>query len=304
MTVDDDECSNNTLPPLEQVSCIVQCSSDCVLSAWSEWTPCLHQGRRRRTRYIIGLPLADSDPCPTDLMEEEVCSAEQQMEQLHRPIFGWWPLPWGPCRMSDDSSCGMGVHKREVRCTRDDGQHVDDVNCAMLSRPDSVRSCTIPCSEECRLSDWSEWSQCSDQSQDDAIQSRIRVILQQPAVSTGSSSSFACPPLIEKRSCFDWLVQQERIGWRVSAWSACHLSHNAICGTGISIRSTKLKHFTHFLVYYIDWLSKKKNRQYFLLSKVYRAGFSVERVLYQIVVSSPDDNGMESVQLLSLFVIA
>lgn len=236
--MDDDECSNNTLPPLEQVSCTVQCSSDCVLSSWSDWTPCLHQGRRRRTRYIIGLPLATSQPCSSQLMEEQVCSAEQQMQQLHRPVFGWLPLPWSRCRMTDQSSsCGAGTHQREVRCTSDDGQHVNDDYCAILSRPESLRTCNIPCPEECRLSDWSEWSQCSDQSKDDAIQSRIRVVLQQPATLTTSSSSSTCPPLIEKRSCFDWLVQQDRIGWQLSPWSTCHLPHNTNCGSGLSIRS-------------------------------------------------------------------
>lgn len=242
MTVDDDECSNSTLPPLEQVSCTVQCSSDCVLSSWSEWTPCLHQGRRRRTRYIVGLPLPDSEPCPVQLMDEQVCSVGEQLQRLHQPIFNWLPLPWAPCKVmaadGSDLSCGAGTHRREVRCTRDDGQHVDDLYCALLNRPDQLRSCTVPCPEECRLSDWSEWSQCSDQSDDDAIQSRIRVILQQPASAASSVSSFSCPPLIEKRSCFDWLVQQERIGWHSSPWSTCHLPPNVSCGTGISVRST------------------------------------------------------------------
>nr|CAH0103778.1 unnamed protein product [Daphnia galeata] len=241
VTVDDDECSNNTLAPLEQVACTVQCSSDCILSPWSEWTPCIHQGRRRRTRYVVGLPQPDSQPCPNQLMEEQICSVEQQMEQLRWPIFGWWPLPWGPCQMIDGtaSSCGAGTHTREVRCTRDDGQHVDDFHCALLSRPESVRVCNIPCPEECRLSDWSSWSQCSDQSKDDAIQTRIRVVLQQPvsAASPSLSSSFTWPPLVEKRSCFDWLVQQERIDWQVSSWSPCYLATNAKCGNGISIRS-------------------------------------------------------------------
>lgn len=240
--MDDDECSNNTLAPLEQVACTVQCSSDCILSPWSEWTPCIHQGRRRRTRYVVGLPQPDSQPCPNQLMEEQICSVEQQMEQLRWPIFGWWPLPWGPCQMIDGtaSSCGAGTHTREVRCTRDDGQHVDDFHCALLSRPESVRVCNIPCPEECRLSDWSSWSQCSDQSKDDAIQTRIRVVLQQPvsAASPSLSSSFTWPPLVEKRSCFDWLVQQERIDWQLSSWSPCYLATNAKCGNGISIRST------------------------------------------------------------------
>lgn len=247
MTVDDDLCSNTTLPPLEQVSCVVHCPSDCVLSPWSEWTACLHQGRRRRTRYIVGLPLPGGEPCPTQLMEEQLCSnQERDGGALSLPVFHWLTLPWGSCQ-SEGALCGSGIRYREVRCTRIDGQHVDDLYCQPLVRPETSRTCTVPCPEECRVSDWSEWSQCSDRSVDDAIQSRIRVVLQQPSggnvasissmTSAGALQQSPCPPLIEKRSCFDVLVQQERIQWQLGPWSSCHLPLNAKCGSGLAVRS-------------------------------------------------------------------
>jgi hypothetical protein len=118
-------------------------------------------------------------------------------------------------------------------------------------KPTSQRTCTIPCPLECHLSDWSEWSPCS--SDDDAIQSRIRVVLHQPANGGGDSGDdrvasssgvhyhrpapFTCPPLVEKRSCYDQIVQQERIQWQMSEWSSCQPPVNAKCGTGIATRS-------------------------------------------------------------------
>ena len=249
MTVDDDLCSNTTLPPLEQVSCVVHCPSDCVLSPWSEWTACLHQGKRRRTRYVVGLPLPGGEPCPAEMMEEQLCSNVQGKDgALSLPVFNWLALPWGECQ-SERGECGTGQRYREVRCTRIDGQHVDDLFCRPLVRPEASRTCSVPCPETCRVSDWSEWSQCSDRTAEDAIQSRIRVVLQQPSGVSGgvaSSSSAAsarhpahssCPPLIEKRSCFDVLVQQERIRWQLGPWSPCHLPLKAKCGAGLAVRS-------------------------------------------------------------------
>lgn len=239
MTVDDDQCSQTTLPPLEQVSCTVHCPSDCVMSPWSDWSACVHEGRRRRTRYAVGLPLPGGEPCPGQLMQEEPCSPERQQPGRPRPAYNWWPLPWGPCRLPDArSACGAGTHAREVRCTRDDGQHVDDDFCRLLAKPESVRSCSLACPDECRLSDWSEWSQCSGQTAEDAIQSRIRVVLQQPGPPGASpAGQFACPPLVEKRSCLDWLAQQERVRWHLSDWSPCQLAPGANCGPGLAVRS-------------------------------------------------------------------
>ena len=124
------------------------------------------------------------------------------------------------------------IVQREVRCTKDDTDHVDDFWCRMLSKPDTIRTCPVPCPEDCRVSDWSEWSQCSSATDEDAIQSRIRVVLE-PPMHRGS----ACPPLVEKRSCLDWLVQQDRIRWHLGPWSVCQLPPSSVCGIGITIRS-------------------------------------------------------------------
>lgn len=254
--MDDDQCSHTTLPPLEQAPCTVHCPSDCVMSPWSEWTTCAHEGRRRRTRHVIGAALPGGEPCPGELIEHEPCSPQRRLAERSRwPAYSWWPLPWGPCRPSaSGSACGAGAHWREVRCTRDDGAHVDDAQCALLAKPDAVRPCSVQCPQECRLSDWSEWSQCSAESAEDAVQSRIRVVLQAPASSgtsgssgsygasapshtSGGSFQFPCPPLVEKRSCYDWLARHDRFSWHLSAWSACHLAPGAKCGAGISVRS-------------------------------------------------------------------
>jgi len=226
--VEDKECSMLTLPSLEQVGCQVSCPNDCVMSPWSEWSSCV-QNRSRRTRYVVGLPSAGGEPCPLEAIQERPCSVAPV---LHQSVFSWWAFPWSQCVLSEDRLCGSGTMQREVRCTQDDTEHVDDFWCWMLSQPESVRTCSVACAEECRVSDWSEWSQCSGESEEDVVQSRIRVVLQ-PALHRGSP----CPALIEKRSCFDWLAQQDRIRWHLSLWTPCQLPSNAECGSGITVRS-------------------------------------------------------------------
>lgn len=297
--MDDEQCANTTLPPMEQVSCTVHCPDECVLSSWSEWTPCsLNHGRRTRTRFVIAMP-AGHQSCPSqeDLVEEQICSKDQLQHQSQSDqVFTWFSLPWGRCRLptadedqndsdedEDDGNdedqpltCGTGIKRREVRCTRvSDGRHVDDSHCRLLvlNKPETQRVCTIPCPVECHLSDWSEWSPCTNE--EDAIQSRIRVVLHQPQSSgsgddrTASSRSlsgrinrpapFTCPPLVEKRSCYDQIVQQERIQWQLSEWTSCQPPVNAKCGTGISTRSN----YTFYIFsveYNLRWADKRAQR--------------------------------------------
>ena len=58
-------CANVTRPATNQVPCRVVCSTDCVLSEWSNWTRCSESdGKRRRWRHVIGYPMAGAAPCP------------------------------------------------------------------------------------------------------------------------------------------------------------------------------------------------------------------------------------------------
>lgn len=157
----------------------------------------------------------------------------------------------------------MGLNEqREVECMKDDTEHVDDFWCPMLPKPESVRTCSVACPEDCRVSDWSEWSQCSNDSEEDAIQSRIRVVLQ-PALHKGSP----CPALIEKRSCFDWLAQQDRIRWHLSPWTACQLPPTAKCGSGITVRSNSTRYAFTFIIFRLSIHESQVSLNYPLLTQ-------------------------------------
>ncbi len=115
--------------------------------------------------------------------------------------------------------------------------------CSVLpEKPVSWRTCDVPCPVDCQTSPWSEWSACSSaDALEESIQTRMRVVLAAP-----SSGGSPCPPLIEKRSCFDRIVHgsAQDYHWHVSAnWTPCQLSPEAKCGAGIATRSKAENNF-------------------------------------------------------------
>ena len=59
--------------------------------------------------------------------------------------------------------CGFGNQSRSIICLRNDGQQVSDQFCSMLDiAVASLQPCEIPCPEECQVSEWTEWSSCTE----------------------------------------------------------------------------------------------------------------------------------------------
>ncbi|XDV30698.1 hypothetical protein PO909_033553 [Leuciscus waleckii] len=128
--VPEDLCEDESPP--KEVSCVMACSGDCVLSSWSDWSSCSHscssknsEGRQSRTRTVLGLP-GEAKACPaaTALEEWRTCNDHPCI------TFYWEASPWGPC--IEDSSmnlngtgywngtttCAVGVQIRKVVCMK------------------------------------------------------------------------------------------------------------------------------------------------------------------------------------------
>ena len=142
--VDDAQCSAEMLPEPREESCEVTCATDCALSDWSPWQPesCAESDRvRSRRRLIIGHPVATALPCPDQDELVQVDKCETAADDFR--TYSWLPMPWAECRAAtppaddddddegDDGDapsdvCQRGVELRQVRCVRDDVEHVDD----------------------------------------------------------------------------------------------------------------------------------------------------------------------------------
>ncbi|XP_064307110.1 thrombospondin type-1 domain-containing protein 7B isoform X2 [Phalacrocorax carbo] len=225
--------------------CNLPCLSECMVSAWSVWGPCLpencqdRQGRRgfrMRQRQVIVDPVGTLAGCP-HLIESILCED---------PVCYEWIVSEGIC-VTDHGKCGPGKRMLKAVCKNKKGEEVPPHLCSELPRPEVV-ACEIPCATDCVISEWSPWSTCSHSCSSknaEGSQSRSRSILALPA-----EGGKACPPdraLQEHRACNDHPCVH--FFWETSPWSSCsedalvtalnatiNWSGEATCGVGVQTR--------------------------------------------------------------------
>ncbi|XP_069717652.1 thrombospondin type-1 domain-containing protein 7B isoform X1 [Phaenicophaeus curvirostris] len=240
----DGKLCQGPVPSASQL-CDLPCPSECVVSAWSLWGPCLpencqdHHGRRgfrMRQRQVIVYPVGTLAGCP-HLIESIPCED---------PVCYEWIVSEGIC-VTDHGKCGPGNRILKVVCKNKKGKEVPHHFCTELPRPEIV-ACEIPCATDCVISEWSPWSLCSHSCSSknaEGTQSRSRSILALPA-----EGGKACPPdraLQEHRACNDHPCVH--FFWETSPWSSCsesalvtalnatiNWSREATCGVGIQTR--------------------------------------------------------------------
>uniref|UniRef100_A0A8C3K8S6 Thrombospondin type 1 domain containing 7B n=1 Tax=Calidris pygmaea TaxID=425635 RepID=A0A8C3K8S6_9CHAR len=231
--------------PSSSQLCNLPCPSECVVSAWSLWGPCLHEncqdhhgrrGFRMRQRQVIVDPVGTLTGCP-HLIESIPCED---------PVCYEWIVSEGIC-VTEHGKCGPGNRMLKAVCKNKKGEEVPHHLCSELPRPEVV-ACEIPCATDCVISEWSPWSPCSHSCSGknaEGSQSRSRSILALPA-----EGGKACPPdraLQEHRACNDHPCVH--FFWETSPWSSCsddvlvtalnatiNWSGEATCGVGIQTR--------------------------------------------------------------------
>lgn len=157
--LEDSECETSGAGPVptREATCRAPCPADCVVSTWSDWSPCeltKWGGRRDRTRVVLRLAKDGGANCP-HLVAAEPCAPH---------TYSWHIAPWDDCQPLGGSPCGEGIKKRSVRCLRSDGVFVNDSFCPNTTATEANESwCYVPCGVDCALGEWSPWdtSACS-----------------------------------------------------------------------------------------------------------------------------------------------
>ena len=223
-----------TAHPKTLKECWLPCPNYCVRSDWSSWSDCPYScttnlpSFRQRTRQVVNLSPARggwSTTCPQltplDFSEKEKCPAISCFS------YKWYTSTWGSCVLNE-IDCGDGKEERAVLCQRSDKLFVSEMYCSNVTKPSSSQRCSVNCLQDCIVSTWGKWSNCSHTC-GDSIEKRHRTI-----VTSSLSFGRLCPSLTEKRLCHE--IPCSLFKWSAQLWSTCKLSTNSTCGNGTQTR--------------------------------------------------------------------
>ncbi|XP_056290680.1 thrombospondin type-1 domain-containing protein 7B isoform X1 [Pseudoliparis swirei] len=219
--------------------CHVPCPLDCKLSDWSAWSACsasCGSGLKIRSKWLREKSFNGGRPCPKLDLKNQVYEAAPCYSECGQ--YEWRIEPWSICTINtvdDLPACGDGVQSRKIRCrkqgtTSEDNSTLEDSLCEEEEMPPRAQVCFLACPEDCVVAPWGAWSNCPLQCHGGTARNRSRHILRLPA-----SESSACPQLVQSEPC---ILNSTCFSYqhRVSDWSTCQLSENAICGQGSRFR--------------------------------------------------------------------
>uniref|UniRef100_A0A671TXP3 Thrombospondin type-1 domain-containing protein 7A n=1 Tax=Sparus aurata TaxID=8175 RepID=A0A671TXP3_SPAAU len=158
----------NTMRP-----CQLPCKKDCIMTPFSDWTPCpvtcdAGTTKQSRKRLIIQLPSNGGQDCPELLEEERDCEVPKIC-----PGFRWKTHKWRKCQLvpwflrqnsaGAQETCGPGLQTRAVSCRQLDGTQADISECLKFAKamPTITQRCQLPCQDDCQLTNWSKFSSCT-----------------------------------------------------------------------------------------------------------------------------------------------
>eukprot|EP01066_Platyproteum_vivax_P015757 Platyproteum_vivax@DN6925_c0_g1_i2.p1 len=146
------------------------CPTDCEMSAWSPWTSCpntcqstyLESGPvyKRRFREVTAAAFGGKKCFEKHLEERQEC--ELAACEVGCQVSAW--SNWDECNARCNEK-GVETRRRKVlTSTRK--------NCPLLTQ---TRNCERLCSFDCEVSEWSEWSLCSECDFGKSVRSRVVV---------------------------------------------------------------------------------------------------------------------------------
>ncbi|XP_062869505.1 thrombospondin type-1 domain-containing protein 7B [Trichomycterus rosablanca] len=239
--VEPNRCPGSTRPD-QMLPCTLPCKVDCIVTPFSEWSPCPTScspmntsiSIQSRHRIIIQRPVNGGQDCPATLFEERQCKLPPFC-----PTYRWQTHHWNPCILvpesvwkaagSQNEACGLGLQTRAVICVGMGDVPADMAECVGGAgvMPAMIQQCRVACKDDCTVSSWSKFSDCQACG---GWQTRTRSLIGR------SKKRRRCQqePLVEKKACPCSEYHKQPHG----QWSTClipHLHYNV--GYPVSQRS-------------------------------------------------------------------
>uniref|UniRef100_A0A8C2WQS4 Thrombospondin type-1 domain-containing protein 7A n=1 Tax=Cyclopterus lumpus TaxID=8103 RepID=A0A8C2WQS4_CYCLU len=136
--------------------CLLPCKRDCIVTPYSEWSPCPStcqaggntKKKQYRKRIMIQIPANGGQDCPEVLNQDRECDAPSICQGCRWKTHKWRRCQLVPWSVRQDSpgaqeTCGPGLQVRAVSCRKQDGGQADIEAC--LKFASSMPSLTHPC---------------------------------------------------------------------------------------------------------------------------------------------------------------
>lgn len=200
-------------PPFSE-TCQDYQESDCLVSPWEPWSPCSVScggGTRSRLRYEVKSAGPNGRPCPA-LIEREPCGTDPCPVNCETTPWG----PWSSCSVE----CGLGTMTRSKQILRPASTNPPGT-CEPLTETHvcvgRLGDCALAELTECKVSEFSSWSECSQPCGHYGVRQRTRYVLAAPRFLRAGG----CPELAELEDCNRLACGQNCRLSEWSEWSAC-----------------------------------------------------------------------------------
>jgi hypothetical protein len=222
-------CGGTPCPALSaSQACNTQpCPADCVVSGWFAWSECSatcgSTGTQSRVRTVETAAADGGFGCPE---LEETLRCNERPCPIDCAVSEW--TGWGACSRACKTPTvhGTSTRTRRVLAQSEHG----GANCTELVKemPCAMDSDAFLCPDDCLVSQWGAWSNCTEPCGTGAT-TRARDVLQ-PAAGGGNQ----CPPVSESAPCNIMRCPTDCV---LSAWSNWDTCTVAYCGGGSQIRT-------------------------------------------------------------------